>query len=439
MKHLLTIIFLLPLFAMAQNPISITYLKPGGTPALYSTPDTVIVSVKGTSGFWSTTVKLAATTTVRPYKAPVIVPPADLAPTVNLGFDLTYTLSVGETSRIVALSATVSDENPSTVSYLWTGTGVSASAKTQNISLAAGAYTYTLKVTDAGGKSATDNLTIIINPAPVTPPPTGVQPTVYSSFDNATPKVKTMMKNDIGEPWEMFQSANDAQITISRDIKFKGTGALRIKLNRTDPYVSSKVRAEMTQGAVDSQQNKLMTGENTPRPEEWIGLAVYQENFAADNHPFSWLQWHQEENTASPDAATWQRAGYLEILRTTSPNLNGGWEQNPSRAGWYVRPTPNATFPQNRWVTVVIHIKWSSTNTGVWEMWQDGVKVYDRQNVVTSYAGQRHYLKLGLYCWKWPDNQDCFGVGVCDPRVIYYDEVRRYFGSNGYDIVNPIR
>lgn len=280
------------------------------------------------------------------------------------------------------------------------------------------------------------------------PPTTTVKPNVYSSFDTVNPTVKTMMKNDIGEPWELYQSANNNQITRST-FSYKGGGALKITLRKTDPVVSSRVRAEMTQGAVDSQQAKIMTGENTARSEEWIGFMHYQENLMADNHPFSWLQWHQQENTASPDAATWQRAGYLEILRTTSPNLNGGWEMNPSRSGWYVRATPTSIFPQNKWVAIVIHIKWSSTGQGIWEMWQDGVKVYSRRpgdagfNGITSYAGQKHYLKLGLYCWKWPDNQDCItvpGGGTnCDVRTVYYDELRRYFGSDGYNVVNPVR
>lgn len=367
-------------------------------------------------------------------------PPVNLPPVVSISGVTKVEVPTGTTKATVRLTANATDPEARPLTIQWTGgTPASPTAAATDIEVPLGVTGIKVEVTDSGGLKASASVQVSVTAIPVGGLP---KPTVYQSFDNiAAPAVKVNMPSDIGGYWETAQFSKASQMTKSTGLKYKGTASLRVELNKTDPFVSNRVRAEITQGAI---QSNILTGYTNGNNDEWFGCMVYQENILPDNHPFSWLQWHQQESSGSPDLAIWQRAGYLEILHTTSATIDGGWEQNPNRAGWYVRPTPTATFPQNKWVAIVVHVKWAADKTGILEYWQDGVKVFERRNIITSYANQLHYLKLGLYCWKWPDNQDCTGGAGCDKRVIYYDEIRRWFGSSdlnadGYNIVNPLQ
>ena len=71
----------------------------------------------------------------------------------------------------VTLTGTASDPDGSVASYLWTkvsGTGgtitTSTAASTTITGLTAGTYVYSVRVTDNSGATATDNITITVNP-----------------------------------------------------------------------------------------------------------------------------------------------------------------------------------------------------------------------------------------------------------------------------------
>ncbi|MEI9912425.1 MAG: PKD domain-containing protein [Bacteroidota bacterium] len=103
------------------------------------------------------------------------------APVVNAGPDKTITLPVS----LVTLTGTASDPDGSIASYLWTkvsGTGgvitTLAAATTTVTGLIAGTYVFSLKVTDNGGATATDNITITVNAAT-----TNQVPVVFAGID----------------------------------------------------------------------------------------------------------------------------------------------------------------------------------------------------------------------------------------------------------------
>ena len=104
-------------------------------------------------------------------------PPANQSPTANAGNAQTITLPTSS----VTLDGTGSyDPDGSIVKYSWslvsgaTGTAIStpAGATTTVSGLTAGTYTFKLTVTDNDGASATDQVTITVNPAAATPPTT---------------------------------------------------------------------------------------------------------------------------------------------------------------------------------------------------------------------------------------------------------------------------
>lgn len=182
MNYKLTIIFLFAsIVAFSQNPINTPFgYEPGGNPRLLSTPDTVYYTVTGkrTGGMFSSKVALSYTKVVKPYKAPVIVPPPvpNNAPIVNAGADIERTLATGQTSITVQLAATVQDENPSTVTWIWSGLGLNATNISNPIATltSPGVYTYPVTVKDDKGVAGSDAVNITIKAAPiVTPPPTG--------------------------------------------------------------------------------------------------------------------------------------------------------------------------------------------------------------------------------------------------------------------------
>jgi ribosomal protein L14 len=97
------------------------------------------------------------------------------APTANAGSDITLTLPVNSTS----LSGIGSDADGTITGYAWAwvsgsptpyNLGTPNQAGTSLSGLIAGTYTFRLTVTDNGGATAADYITVTVNPAPNQPP-----------------------------------------------------------------------------------------------------------------------------------------------------------------------------------------------------------------------------------------------------------------------------
>lgn len=100
----------------------------------------------------------------------------NISPRVDAGVNQTITLPTNS----VTLTGTASDPDGSIAGYLWTKTSgptctiVSPASATTNITgLTAGTYIFNLKVVDNRGKSASDSITVIVNPVPNTNPIAG--------------------------------------------------------------------------------------------------------------------------------------------------------------------------------------------------------------------------------------------------------------------------
>jgi Secretion system C-terminal sorting domain/PKD domain/Right handed beta helix region/Bacterial Ig domain/Bacterial Ig-like domain len=102
-------------------------------------------------------------------------PPANQAPVANAGVDKNITLPTNS----VSITGTATDPDGSIQSYSWTkqsggaATLAGATTATLNLSaLVAGSYVFRLTVTDNGGLTAFDEVTVTVNPLVTNTPPT---------------------------------------------------------------------------------------------------------------------------------------------------------------------------------------------------------------------------------------------------------------------------
>jgi ribosomal protein L14 len=101
-------------------------------------------------------------------------PAVNQPPTANAGSNITLTLPVNSTT----LTGSGTDPNGTIVSYAWTRIsgpttftlGAPNAASTTLTGLVQGTYVFRLTVTDNGGASATDDITVTVNPAANVPP-----------------------------------------------------------------------------------------------------------------------------------------------------------------------------------------------------------------------------------------------------------------------------
>ena len=157
-------------------------------------------------------------------------------PVVNAGTDKMITLPVS----LVTLTGTASDPDGTIASYLWTkvsGTGGTittlAAATTTVTGLISGTYVFSLNVTDNQGATATDNITVIVNPAPINQIPivnAGATQTITLPVSSVT----------------ISGSATDADGTIVSYLwtKVSGTGG-----TITNPNSASTTVSDLTAGS----------------------------------------------------------------------------------------------------------------------------------------------------------------------------------------------
>ena len=115
----------------------------------------------------------------------IVSPSSNQGPTANAGADITITLPVNTTT----LYGSGNDPDGTIVSYAWTRvsgpTGYTlantSSATTGLYNLVQGTYVFRLTVTDNRGATATDNVSVTVNPIP---PPAGNQPPVARTGNN---------------------------------------------------------------------------------------------------------------------------------------------------------------------------------------------------------------------------------------------------------------
>jgi hypothetical protein len=220
---------------------------------------------------------------------------------------------------------------------------------------------------------------------------------VESSFEGSDPF----------EDWANDQHCCDYSLAQSTDQFTEGKSSLRLEVRSTDPMTSGSIRSELTQPA------------DNINTERWYGFKMYLKDWkddAAGEHVF---QWHPSNGTGSATAALWTSGGrYLFVT-----NNNGGTSGNEY----------NDLGPiiSNKWVSWVIHVRWTDNNTGILQVWKNGSLMYDKNYVKTS-PPEGVYFKLGINKFGWGTQ-----TSSTTERILYFDEVRIGNESARYDDVKP--
>lgn len=211
----------------------------------------------------------------------------------------------------------------------------------------------------------------------------------------------------------------DHSFALSNNNKRAGIAGGRFEINKNDPKLWGGNRAEMAQFT------------NTTSDEGWYGFSQYfPDSYITDSTEEVVGQWHDypdagETAARSPSNAISTGNGRLKwTTRWDATRIK--LDNNPQ--GYY--EIDLGPVPKNTWIDWVVHIKFSHTNTGILEVWKNGVKVVDRQNLPNCYNDEVYpYFKFGVYRWEW-------GTSVTQ-RVIYYDEVRVGNKNSSFNDVKP--
>lgn len=242
-------------------------------------------------------------------------------------------------------------------------------------------------------------------------------------FSSATP-----WKNTIDSIGYEKETVRTAQIQLVEAPGRPGKTAVRFELAKTDkPFVRSEIRLPSVGPA------------GVEPAERWYGWSEYLPSAywsSPDPHQAVIFQLHE-----IPDwdlGEDWRSPPIMKKVQNGNYYFNIMWDAdsvntNASKDG---EITPNlGPIIMDQWVDWVVHVKFSSTNTGIFEVWRNGVKVYERLNLPNCFADRFYpYFKIGVYCNAWCcDEYQATSPG--SHRVVYIRNIRvGYAGCTRHDV-----
>lgn len=251
-------------------------------------------------------------------------------------------------------------------------------------------FTYTVTVVDTVVKPKK------VTTSPVTnTPSTGTRQNIVfeASFDGSKP---FMTENELYK-----QACCSYSVTQSKSIVRSGDGSFRAEVRGTDKSTSSGYRAEFI----------TAFGKQT---EAWYGYSTYFENWNSFSGGEHVIQWHPPSDDGSADLSLQTAANKFDVVRS----ING---TNYRQSGT-LKP-----IVSNRWYDFVWHVKWSTGNDGLIELWIDGEKYYSFTGRTASIGTP--YFKFGINRWNMENSN----------RILYYDNLRIGNEKATYNDVAPVQ
>lgn len=213
-------------------------------------------------------------------------------------------------------------------------------------------------------------------------------------------------------------------------------GAVRVELRKSDPLEASSHRSEIKIQADSANGGVAGTiRAGVPGTETWFGWSIY----VPSDFVFETAGGEQETVTQIK-ACTTGRSPVWEIqIDKGTFEVNSRWGREGALKIWISQPPhhPGIPITKGAWHHFVLHGKWRGDSTGVLELWMNGTKYVDRQNVPTVWSdcsGGMQSSKVGIYKWSWEGSTS----SIVDRRVLWFDSVRMTDGAHGsYATVAP--
>ena len=251
----------------------------------------------------------------------------------------------------------------------------------------------------------TDNdLSMSMNTAPIT-----VIKSITSTRKNLL--LESTFESSFSE-WKNSQHCCSYSTGMSSSYAKSGSKSMRVELRKSDPDVASSKRAELTQDPLSSATI-----------ERWYGTSFYfPSDYVADNTGCSEIifQWHQVNTSGPPPLSIWVSGSSIMInqynLSTKKDAL-----------------TKLTSLVTNKWISMVFHVKWSPTSSGLVEAWVNGTKVYTKSGVNNYKESIGNYVKTGIYKWGWKNGY----ASKVSKRVLYQDDIRIGNEKATYNDVAP--
>ena len=218
-----------------------------------------------------------------------------------------------------------------------------------------------------------------------------------------------------------YELASKASGQIVKDNSATGDYSLRIEVNKNDPDVFGRKRAEIN-----------LSSEN-PLEEHWYSVSIFlpkdgKENYALDNDcPESLIQWHNtpdkgEEWTSSPLALETYGGNYIISRLWDDAALSTDAEiiRKGNRKEYTIGSIEE---DKGKWVRWTFHVKWGwkVSQKPILEVYKNGTKVLDCSGLPNTTNDKKGvYMKVGVYKWGWSSD---LSNSVVSKRVVYYDDV----------------
>lgn len=150
---------------------------------------------------------------------------------------------------------------------------------------------------------------------------------------------------------------------------------------------------------------------------QWVDFKIYLDSSYTINDPIAELffQLHHRSDSVGPvPFGIWINNGRYQVQIFYYPN---GYTQPPVSVSADLGPVaPDA----NKWVHWTFHNVMSVTNTGLWQIWKNGKKIYERAGPNYNLTETSWYYKIGIYKWNWKTTS----TPVVKRRVWWLDDLK---------------
>ncbi|WP_138497994.1 polysaccharide lyase [Nostoc sp. PA-18-2419] len=201
-----------------------------------------------------------------------------------------------------------------------------------------------------------------------------------------------------------------------------GSYGARFELRRTDSDVATSRRVEAKTTFLSQQ-------------EMWFNLNyLFPQDYTPEESREIIAQWHdlpdKGESWQMPSLNLWVSNNKINITNRWQLKKIGDQNKFDGQLGYDL-----GDIKRNRWTNIVVHIRWALDNTGLIEVWRDGVKKVNQVGPNRYNDDLYPYLKFGIYKFDWKTKPQ---ASTLNTRVLYIDDVRVGFKDSNYAKISSV-